>query len=175
MRSRRRKWVIGSLVAVLALAIVLVVWAGPVLIPAWQRGFFTPIERQTYDGTVEENLRQIHTALMLYHESEERFPGEEEWMDMVSQRIVTYTLGADEAMKKLVNPRFAGAEGQYGFAFNAAAAGQYAEDLDPSMPLVFESTDGRWNAAGTPEQLAPREGPAPRAITVEGNVVELGD
>lgn len=113
-------------------------------------GFLEASEYRKHEGTVEDNLNAIHHALMLYVDSEGALPPADSWMDAAWLRLQTGDMSKDEAKKKLVNPRLARAEGEFGFAFNAGLAGQHPDDIkDKTLPLVWESTETRWNATTT--------------------------
>lgn len=149
---------------------------GPDLVTAQRQGFFEREVKVAYDGTAAENLRALHTAMMLYHESEGQFPEAKGWMDAIMTRLNTADLKPGEAEKKLRDPRL-GADG-YGFAMNAAASGKFKDDLEggPNEILLFDSSDSARNAHGNPEKLAPkpaREG-GRLAITVAGALLVDG-
>jgi len=58
---------------------------GPALYDFYRAGlldeYLNPRELRKYQGTSIDNLKAMHLALSLYHESEERFPYGEGWMD----------------------------------------------------------------------------------------------
>jgi hypothetical protein len=58
---------------------------------------------------------------------------------------------------------------------NDKASGKYKDDLDPKMPLVFDSSDTAKNAHGDPVKLAPKPARAGKnmAVTVDGSLVEV--
>ena len=139
------------------------------------RDVLTPTEMRTYNATTEGNLRSIHTALMIYHDSEGQFPDASGWMDAIVNRMQVDDMGADEAAKKLKAPSLVSAEGQYGYAMNEAASGQYSGDLSPKLPLVFDSSDTKRNAKGSPDALLPdppRDGQN-FGIAVDGTLLKL--
>lgn len=133
-------------------------------------------EKRKYNATTEANLKAIYTALMMYHDSEGAFPRAEGWMDAIQGRIVTSDMEGSEAQKKLISPALQGQPGQFGYAMNDKASGKYKDDLDPKMPLVFDSSDTAKNAHGDPKALAPNPPRAEKnvAIAVDGTVKELG-
>jgi hypothetical protein len=132
-------------------------------------------EKREYTATTEANLRAIHTALMMYHDSEGQFPVAAGWMDAIQNRIGTADMEGSESEKKLISPSLQGQAGQFGYAMNDKASGKYKDDLDPKMPLVFDSRDTAKNAHGDPAKLAPappRDGQN-LAIAVDGTLVKL--
>jgi hypothetical protein len=145
-------------------------------VSASQSGFLDDVEQRTYEGDVEANLKAIHTALMLVHDSDGQFPDADRWMDAIANRLKTSDLSEEEAAKKLVNPDLAKGDGEYGFALNAEVAGKFVDDLDgPHAILVFESASLERNASGNPDTDAPtpeRKG-GNLAITVAGEIVRL--
>ncbi len=145
-------------------------------VSASQSGFLDDVEQRTYEGDAEANLKAIHTALMLVHDSDGQFPAADGWMDAIANRLKTSDLSEEEAAKKLVNPDRAKRDGEYGFALNAAAAGKFVDDLaGPETILVFESASLERNASGDPGKDAPKPGRngGNLGITVGGEVVRL--
>lgn len=145
-------------------------------VSASQSGFLDDVEQRTYEGDVEANLKAIHTALMLVHDSDGQFPDADGWMDAIANRLKTSDLSEEEAAKKLVNPDLAKGEGEYGFALNGAVAGKFVDDLaGVEEILVFESRTLERNAFGDPTKDAPN--PARKggnlAISVGGKMVRL--
>ena len=141
---------------------------------AVQAALSGPAKRE-YNATTESNLKAIHTALMMYHDSEGQFPAAAGWMDAIENRIGTADMEGSESQKKLVSPSLQGQVGQFGYAMNGKAGGKYKDDLDPKMPLVFDSSDTSKNAHGDPAKLAPkpaREGQN-MAISVDGTILKL--
>ncbi|MEZ0326130.1 MAG: hypothetical protein ACAH95_09500 [Fimbriimonas sp.] len=132
-------------------------------------------EMRQYNATTEANLRAIHTALMMYHDSEGQFPLAEGWMDAIQNRIGTADMEGSEAQKKLISPSLQGQPNQFGYAMNDKASGKYKDDLDPNIPLVFDSSDTSRNAHGSPEKLAPNPPRAGQnlAISVSGKLQKL--
>ncbi len=132
-------------------------------------------EKREYNATTDANLRAIHTALMMYHDSEGQFPVAEGWMDAIENRIGTADMDGSETQKKLVSPSLQGQAGQFGYAMNDQASGKYKDDLDPKMPLVFDSRETVKNAHGLPEKMAPqpaRDGQN-AGISVDGTLLKL--
>jgi len=123
---------------------------GPVVVAFARNGFFDRApEKKEYDATSTERLKAIHTALMLYHDSEGQFPAANGWMDAIENRLATNDLKKGEAEKKLHRPDLP--DGQYGYSINAEAAGKYKDDLKPGAALVFESKATTRNASGNPK------------------------
>jgi hypothetical protein len=147
---------------------------GPVVKDFADAGFiegFSPVKQKRYRGTSMENLKAIHVAMMLYHDSEGGFPIAESWMDSIKTRLKTSELTSDEALKKLKNPLLEG-DDVWGYAMNRALSGKYKDDIgDPGRTwLVFDSSDTKWNANGDPKALLPNP-PRPGGnlgITVSG-------
>ena len=137
----------------------------------WRNGaiqalLFAPPKR-TYDASNEANLKALHTALLLYHDSEGQFPAANGWMDAIEPRITTSDLAPGESAKKLVRPDLAGKAGQFGYALNANAAAKYKDDVGgPDAVLVYESKQTTRNASGDP--ATDRDG---MAITIEGKLL----
>jgi hypothetical protein len=132
-------------------------------------------EMREYNATTESNLKAIHTALMLYHDSEGQFPEASGWMDAIQNRLLVNDMTGEEAAKKLVSPSLQGKTGQFGYAMNDKAGAKYKDDIDPKMPLVFDSSDTARNAHGSPDTLAPKP---PRdgqnlAVAVDGTILKL--
>ncbi|HRF58979.1 MAG TPA: hypothetical protein PLH94_03575 [Fimbriimonadaceae bacterium] len=128
-----------------------------------------------YRGTSMENLKALHTAMMLYHDSEERFPDASGWMDALKPYIGTRELPEAEAMKKFIDPTIQAGNGAFGYAMNDAVAGKYKGDIaDPdTTPLLFSSKETGWNAHGDPQALAPdphRKG-GDLVLTVSGTIL----
>jgi hypothetical protein len=125
-----------------------------------------------------ENLKALHTALMLYQESEGQFPDASGWMEAIKMRTQTSDMKEEESIKKFINPliRPAGAA-IFGYAMNDACSKKYNRDIpEPAKtPLIFDSQDTAWNAHGDPAKLLPNP---PRqggnfGISVEGSVLKL--
>lgn len=143
---------------------------GPDATVAYRRGFFDKSETVAYTATSEQNLKAIHTALLLYHSSEGQLPMANGWMDAIRNRLQTANLKPGEGEKKLRRP---GVENGLGYAMNDAASTRFTGDLDPKTVLVFESKDVRPNAHGDPraDALGPEGKTA--AITVDGTIVRF--
>ncbi|AIE83380.1 hypothetical protein [Fimbriimonas ginsengisoli] len=137
----------------------------------WRNGaigaILFPEKQRTYTATNEQNLRAIHTALMLYHDSEGQFPQASGWMDAIEPRIRTSDMDASEAKKKLIRPDLAGKPGEFGYEMNDAASGKYKDDAGAKTPLIFESKPTSRNAHGDP--VKDRDG---YAITVDGTLLK---
>lgn len=128
-----------------------------------------------YRGTSMENLKALHTAMMLYHDSEERFPEASGWMDALKPYIGTRELPEAEAIKKFIDPTIPPRKGVFGYAMNDAVAGKFEGDIpDPDKtPLLFSSKATDWNAHGDPKDLAPsppRKG-GDLVLTVSGAIL----
>ena len=135
----------------------------------WQNGILSAVisgedPMRAYNATRSGNLKALYTALMLYHDSEDRFPSAEGWMDAIDPRLKANDLSHEEANKKLHRPGFRG----YGYALNDAVAGKYKGDLkDPQIPLIFETADPRRNSHGLPI------GKKGMTVTVSGLIRQL--
>lgn len=132
-------------------------------------------EMRAYHASTETNLKAIYTAMKIYEESEGAFPDSAHWMDAIQSRMVVSDMTDAEAAKKLVTPSLVGKPDQYGYAMNAEASGKFSGDLAPSTPLIFDSSDTKRNAAGSPDALSPKP---PRAeqnmgISVNGKLLKL--
>lgn len=155
---------------------------GPALMDFYRAGLLdavlSPRELRKYQGTSMENLKAMHTALSLYHESEGQFPHSAGWMDALKPYWRTDDMSEKEALKKFVNPLLQPPrEGAYGYAMNDAASAKYKDDVGKpeTTPLVFDSSDLSWNAHGKPEKLLPnppRQG-GNLGVSVDGNVLKL--
>lgn len=148
---------------------------GPTIWDLARGGFFDRQEMRKYKGSSVENLKALYTALMLYHESEGQFPDAAGWMDAIKDRLKTADLTEADAMSKFRDPALGG-RGGYGFGMNDAASRKYRGDIkEPSKtPLLFSSSDVRWNAHGDPKKLQPT--PARKdgnlAISVDGTLIQ---
>lgn len=158
--AKGRKWLkgigigIAALVAIL-LGLIFFTEPGQAVQDLWRRGMIQAAvfkgKKGAFKGGRKESLTAIHTALMLYHDSEEAFPPANSWMDAIEGRIVTNDLSKKGAEKKLVRPDLRDAEGLYGYAFNVKAAGKYKDDIGPATTaLVYESKQTTRNASGDP-------------------------
>lgn len=156
---------IGLVLLVLVLGVGL--WAGPTLVSVWRAGFFERIEPEEFRVSRENNLRALHTALILYHDSEGQFPAGNGWMEAIRPRLARNGLSMEEAQIKLIRPDLAGNANQYGYALNEAAIAKYKDDIPGDDPvLVFESETTERDAVGKPEPSPERWG-----ITVSGQIV----
>lgn len=137
---------------------------------AKRNGFLDPVEREGYAPTTQGNLKAIHTALMLYADSEGQFPEGSGWMDAIENRLQTNKLKAGEGLKKLRSPRFSG-DSEYGYALNPACAAKYPGDIrEPNKTiLVFDTEESKKNASADPSSGLK----GGLGITVSGDVVEL--
>lgn len=176
--SRGKKW--GIALAILAVIGVLVYQFTPAreLYIMWRAGSFDKGAKIKYEGNLEDNLKKLHAALMLYHESEGQFPDSKGWMDAIKNRVRTGNMEDSEAMKKFMDPSAQNGQSDvYGIAMNDAASAKYKDDIkDPSKtPLLFVSSDLKWNAHGSPEKLlpSPARGSGNLAITVDGKIIKL--
>jgi hypothetical protein len=146
----------GCKVFIGLLAVVLIglgAFYGPVIASFAKQGFFDRApEKRKYEASRIEHLKAIHTALLLYHDSEGQFPLANGWMDAIENRLATNDLKKGEAEKKLHRPDLT--ENQYGYAINQAIAGKYKDDVPASTPLVFESKSTERNASGIPPKDA---------------------
>lgn len=176
---KRKGCKIGCGLAAVAF-VALAIWAGPVVLDFYNSGILgsqlSGKKMREYQGTSMDNLKALHTALMLYHDSEGQFPESSGWMDAVKDRIKAGDMTQEEADKKFVNPLL-DKPGEFGYAMNDACSKMYKDDLkDPSKtPLLFDSSDTKWNAHGTPDQLLPKP-PRPGGnlgISVDGNVIRF--
>jgi len=127
-------------------------------------------KKRTYTAGNEKNLTALHTAMMLYHESEGQFPDSSGWMEAVKNRIKAEDMETKEAEKKLVRPDLSDQPGQFGYAMNDAASQKYRDDIPKSTILLYESKQTGRNAHGDPK--SDREG---YAITVEGTLLKPGE
>ncbi len=181
-RRKRRKWIVRGTLLALAAAVGYFgfLWI-PVLKDFWDRGilqdYLSPPKKREYHGTNVSNLKAMHTALMMYHDSEGRFPDASAWMDAIERQIRSYDMKDEEAAKKLVHPMFLPPKpGVHGYALNDACSGKYIDDIpDKAIPLVFDSKDTSKNAHGKPEELLPsppREG-GNLGMSVEGKLLKF--
>lgn len=165
MGGKKAKWIVAGFGIVL---LGLLAFYGPTVAAFARQGFFDRLpEKAEYAATRESNLRAIHTALSLYHDSEEKYPEANGWMDAIEGRLKTNDLKEGEADKKLRRP---GSQDGFGYALNTQAAGKYKEDLegDPKTTvLAFETEDPSRNASGVPDSKKPGF----LGITVSGDLV----
>lgn len=172
--KKKKFLVLKIILLVLALGIGFILFKlGPTAYVAWKRGFFTPQMRSTYDGSTDENLKNLRQALMMYQESEGQLPDASGWMDAAWLRTKTADLTEEEARKKFRVPGMTGED--FGYAMNSELSQKYGGDLPQDTILLFDSKDLKWNASGKPTDLAPnpaREG-GNKGITLGGKIVEL--
>lgn len=165
MRVKKAKWIVAGFGIVL---LGLLAFYGPTVAAFARQGFFDRLpDKAEYAATRESNLRAIHTALSLYHDSEERYPEANGWMDAIEGRLKTNDLKEGESEKKLRRP---GVQEGFGYALNSEAAGKYKGDLggDPETTvLAFESENLSRNASGAPDP----QKPGFLGITVSGELV----
>lgn len=178
MRKRqglaRKRLLLGCLgIGVALLAIGGVVF-GPTLRDLYNAGFdpFKESKKLKWHPDTETNLKALHTALKLHHDSEDQFPKAAQWMEAALKRVATQQLSKEEATKKFIDPAAGGAPGVYGFAMNDAAGEKYLGDLKDaaSMPLLFQSTETAWNAHGDPAKIGR---PGGMAISADGKIIRL--
>ncbi len=158
---RRGRWILLSIGVILLVAGL---WLWPAIKVILAIGLPDSPKMRKYEGTNSDNLKAIRTALLLYHENEDRFPEANGWMDAIEKQLKTNDLTLEEAAKKLRSPT----TGHYGYAINDAAAGKYKGDLkDPKTILVYESADMKRNSHGNPGKANGQ------AIQMDGEVVRL--
>jgi len=144
---------------------------GPDARTAYRQGFLDSTRMREFSGDAIDNLRAQSTALLLYHDSEGQFPPANGWMDAIEPRLRTADMKAEEAAKKLRDPRLVDPKA-YGFSMNAKIAGKYRDDIGGERTvLIFASKSTQRNASGDPFKDA-RAG-APLAITLNGTVVGI--
>lgn len=179
--KRKRRKVRLIVLAVLVSPVLIfskqIYYAVNALADAQRAGMLDATKQHKYQGSVEDNLKALYTAIKLYEESEGALPNAEGWMDAAKNYVRTNDLKKGEEMKKFVNPRISGKEGEFGFAFNSKLSGAYSDEVkDPkNTPLIFESTDRAWNASGSPAQKQPSpplDG-GNWVVTVDGTVTTL--
>lgn len=150
--------------------------AGPEALAAYRSGILSETKQTEYHGTSIENLRRLHTAMMLYHDSEGQFPAASGWMDAIANRLQTADLKPGEGEQKLRNPALGSTDPNvYGYAMNEAASAQFKDDVEGGKDavLLFDSQETERNASGDPLKDAPNP---PRsggnlAITVGGTLL----
>ncbi len=177
-----RTWSLGKKIALAVGLLVLPFaawygfWGYKIYSAAKKEGFLDAPAERTYSGNSMENLKAIHTALMLYQDSEGMLPQADGWMDAAWKRLQTADMKDDEARKKLKADGVT-AEDEFGFAYNDLLSGKHTLDFpDPAkVPMIFDSSDLAWDAHGKPELLAPKpeRNGGNKTITLEGNVVDL--
>ncbi|MFZ4508128.1 MAG: hypothetical protein ACOYON_10595 [Fimbriimonas sp.] len=175
--SRRKKRIralgCGCLVVVIgAIGFLFFTEPGNAVRDLWNRGILQAAlvkeDRMKFDGDSRASLKALHTALMLYHDSEGAFPPADRWMDAIENRLASNDLDPASAKQKLVRPDLRGTEGQYGYALNVAAAGKYKADAGKGTTiLVFESTNTKKNATGDPKRESLADG---LSVTFDGKL-----
>lgn len=164
---------VGCLGIFVVLAILIgITPPGKAIQDLWRNGaiqaFVFPPAKTKYRAGHEANLKAMHTALMLYHDSEGQFPAANGWMDAIQPRIATSDLAQGEAQKKLVRPDLADKANEFGYALNAKAAGKYKDDVgDGKTILLYESKQTGRNASGDPS--ADRSG---MGVAIDGTIVK---
>lgn len=158
---KRRPWLKYGCSALVLIVAGVTIWLGPVIRDFMKagvlQGVLGGVDKRKYEGDTIDNLRAMHTAMMVYHDSEGAFPDATGWMDAIEPRLQTYDMEKKESQKKLVSPEFVGQAGKYGYAMNLSASQKYIDDIpEPSkMPLIFDSSDTGRNAHGNPQGLLP--------------------
>ncbi|CAN5513633.1 hypothetical protein BH11ARM1_BH11ARM1_02120 [soil metagenome] len=176
-RKLRRLVVFLLLVAVAGTGLLYFTPQGQAVKDIWGNGIIqaqlTGKEMEEYHASTEGNLKAIYNAMKLYQDSEGQFPLADGWVDAIQNRILVNNMTGEEAHKKLVSP--AAKPEEYGYAMNDKASGKYIGDLDPKMPLIFDSMNLAKNAHGLPENLAPKppRGGQNLAISVDGTILKL--
>lgn len=162
-----KKKIVLACLAVLAIPVLFYgYWGIRLAVAAKNNGFLDAPAKREYTGDTVKNLKAIHTALMLYQDSEGALPQASSWMDAAWSRLQTADMEEDEAKKKLKSTGIT-ADTEYGYGFNDAISGKHTLDLPDETVLVFESKDLAWNAHGKAAN------PGAKAITVTGKIVDL--
>ena len=182
-RARKILFGVGLTLAGLLVAVVCVLeftGFGKAFKDFWKHGIIQAAVEQDdqtrrYEASEANNLKAIYTALMLFHDSEGQFPSAKHWMDSIQNRLRTTDMSPQEAAKKLVRPGLPSGGGAYGYAMNDKASEKYNKDLNPKMPLIFDSRDLKKNAHGDPATLLPNPSGRGRnmAIAVDGTLLKL--
>jgi len=174
-KALKRLGVVVGLLVIVGIFVLFFTGPGEAFRDLWKRGVIQAElnkgDKRPYDANNEGNLKAMRTALMLFHDSEGRFPSGDKWMDSIENRITASDMTGDEAKKKLVRPDLSSHPGEYGYAMNDKAAGKYKDDAGPTTILVFESKSTGKNAHGDP--VKDGMGAAYIGITVEGKIVRL--
>lgn len=177
--NRSKRILIGCSATFVIVVTVIMLWLYPVYATFRDEGFLDEQEMRVYSGTTSENLKAIHQALLLYHDSEGQYPQAEGWMDAAWLRLKTADMEEAEAKKKLQSPGMVGMADQYGYAFNQALSGKFVDDIkDPdNTVLIFDSSNTDWNAHGDPKKDAadPARPGGNMAVTVSGRVAPLSE
>jgi hypothetical protein len=160
----RARWIFAALGVIV---IGVVVWFWPAIRVIMAVGLPSKADKRQYEGTNQDNLKAIRTALLFYHDNEDRFPDASGWMDAIEKQLKTDDLTPEEAAKKLHDPSLSSG---YGYAINDAFAGKYKGDVkDTKAPMVFQSTDPARNAHGDPKELGKGFG-----IALDGTILKIG-
>jgi hypothetical protein len=177
----RKKVLWGCLIAFVVVFGGATIFYGPVIKDLMSNGFLQSAlsgkKMREYSGTSMENLKALHTAMMLYHDSEGQFPDSSGWMDAIADRIKAGDMTQEEANKKLHDPTLGEKPGIFGYAMNDAASKKYKDDVkDPAKtPLLYTGKGTGRNAHGDPAKDAanpPRPG-GNLGVSVEGNALKL--
>ena len=167
--STKKRWQLGIYSVVAGMLVALIYF---IALPFYHllhgSGVLEPEVMRKYQGSNEDNLKALYTAMMKYHESEGQLPDAGRWMDLLKPRVRTNDMAQSEAEKKFIFPAYIGRPGKYGYAMNPAASGKFKGDLPPKTPLIFNSNDTKWNAQGDPKKLEPKGG---EAIAIDGTVI----
>lgn len=162
MRARR---IVGTVAVAAALGLVW--WVYPVVRDLVGAGFLDRGEAATYVASREANLRAIRTALLQYHDSEERFPFANGWERAIADRLRPSNMSAKDAEKKLVRPDLQGTGPGVGYAISSAHAGRYRDDVPKAETvLVYESRQRVPSASGRFSEDGDGMG-----ITMDGSLV----
>lgn len=160
--KKRLRWILASIGVV---GVIACVWLWPAIRVLLKVGLPESPEMRQYAGTSADNLKAIRTALMLYHDNEDRFPEASGWMDAIEKQLKTNDLTPEEAAKKLRNPA---RPDTFGYALADSAAAKHRDDIPKTdSVLVFESESATKNAHGDPNKATGQ------AITLEGTIVQL--
>jgi hypothetical protein len=176
MAGRAKRIAAGCAVVVAIPLVYGLLFYGPVLRDFWVGGILPAMvakpQERTYEGDSADNLRSLFVAMKLYHDSEERFPEADGWMNAIQGRVRTTDMPEEEAAKKFVRPDLADSPGSFGYAMNPSVAGKYVDDIeDPDTILLFESSETGRNAHGDPDAIGLSQNP--RGITVTGDLVNF--
>ena len=165
-----KKWVMATLAIVILALAYGAYWLYPTV-----RDLLSLVPKdspkQGWTPDTEKNLSALYVAMKAAHDSDGTFPKSDGWMDKLLPRLRTNTLKQGAENEKFVDPAAGGKPGEYGFAMNDAASEKYIDDIkDKETPLVFQSTDTKWNAHGDPAKIGRKGG---IGISVEGKIVRL--
>jgi hypothetical protein len=147
------------------------------VVSKWWNDLWGIDTNRKYSGTSMQNLKALHTAMMLYHDSEERFPDSSGWMDAIEFRIKAGDMTQEEANKKLHDPTLGTDPNVFGYSMNDAASGKYKDDVkDPAKtPLLYTGKGTGRNAHGDPakDKAEPPRPGGNLGVSVDGNVLRL--